>query len=192
MWCDNCLLLLPLRAGAIAWGSIIVLYSIIGSIFLFKWGAFLFFVYPEWFIYGGIGMAVAAVALINIIALSNRSYVWTRVCTFLWPFIVCISAIRDIIMIVQLYRGQSDIEWECANGGQLWGSTAEAGDPSTTTAPSALCGPGWHAIFIVFIVSLLIDLVFQIYMLFLNWRFQKRLEHYNSMKGPQYGGYYYG
>lgn len=94
--------------------------------------------------------------------LLQRSYIWTRVCMFLWPFILVISAIRDIIMIVQLYRGQSNIEWECTNGGQLWGSSAEAGDPSTTTAPSALCGPGWHAIFIVFIVSLLIDLVFQV------------------------------
>ena len=28
----------------------------------------------------------------------------------------------------------------------------------------------------------------QIYMLFLNWRFSKRLEHYDGMKGPYYGG----
>jgi len=192
MWCDNCLLLLPLRAGAIAWAVVIALYSIVGSIILFKWGAFLFFIYPEWFIYGGIGMAVGAVAIINIFALSNRSYIWTRVCKFLWPFIIVISAIRAIIMIVQLYRDQSNIVWECENGGQLWGSSAEAGDPSSTTMPSALCTPGWHAIFVTFIVSLLIDLVFQMYMLFLNWRFSKRLEHYNSMKGPQYGGYYMG
>jgi len=190
MWCDNCLLLLPLRGGAIAWGVVIAIYSIAGSIFLFKWGQFIYFVYPEWFIYGGIGMAVAAVAIINIFALSNRSYVWIRVCKFLWPFIVCISAVRAIIMIVQLYRDQSGIVWECENGGQIYGSSAEAGNPSQTTMPSSICGPGWHTLFMVFIVCLLIDLVFQVYMLFLNWRFSKRLEHYDSMKGPFRGGYY--
>ncbi|KAG8906068.1 hypothetical protein FRB99_007656 [Tulasnella sp. 403] len=188
MWCDNCLLLLPLRGGAIAWACVIVVYSIAGSIFLFKFGQFLFFIYPEWFIYGGIGMAVAAVSIINILALSNRSYIWTRVCKFLWPFLVCISAIRAIIMIIQLYRGEWKIVWECENGGQVWGSTPELGDPSNTTMPNVFCDPGWHTLFIVFIVSLLIDLGFQIYMLFLNWRYSKRLEHYNGMKGPYYGG----
>jgi len=190
MWCDNCLLLLPLRGGAIAWGTVIVIYSVAGSIFLFKYGGWLYFAYPEWLIYGGIGMAVAAVALINIFALSNRSYIWTRACKFLWPFIVCISAIRAIIMIVQLYRDQTGIVWECENGGQIYGTSAEAGNPATTTMPSSLCSPGWHTLFFIFIFSLLIDLVFQIYMLFLNWRFSKRLEHYDSMKGPFRGGYY--
>lgn len=28
----------------------------------------------------------------------------------------------------------------------------------------------------------------QIYMFFMTWRYQKRLEHYNSMKGPFGGG----
>jgi len=190
MWCDNCLLLLPLRGGAIAWACIIALYSIVGSIILFKWGQFLYFVYPEWYIYGGIGMIVAVIAVVNIFALSNRSYIWTRVCKFLWPFALVISAIRAIVMIVELYRYQWDIVWECENGGQLWGSTAEASDPSTTTMPSSFCDPGWQTLFYVFIVSLLVDLAFQMYMLFLNWRFSKRLEHYNSMKGPFYGGYY--
>jgi len=192
MWCDNCLLLLPLRGGAIAWGVVIILYSVAGSIFLFKWGDYLFFVYPEPQIYGGIGMAVASIAVVNIFALSNRSYIWTRVCKFLWPFLIPIVAIRDIIMIVQLYQNEGGIDWECENGGQLYGTTAEAGNPSTSTMPSSLCDPGWHTLFMIFIVAFLIDLTFQIYMLFLNWRFSKRLEHYNGMKGPQNGGYYYG
>jgi len=71
MWCDNCLLLLPLRGGAIAWAAIIFLYSLAGSLLLLIKGQWLFFFYPEWYIYGGIGMAVAVVALINILALSN-------------------------------------------------------------------------------------------------------------------------
>ena len=35
----------------------------------------------------------------------QRSYIWTRVCKFLWPFIIVISAIRAIIMILELQRG---------------------------------------------------------------------------------------
>jgi len=190
MWCDNCLLLLPLRGGAIAWGCIIALYSVVGSIFLFKMGQFLFVNYPEPQIYGGVGMGIAAIAIINVIALSNRSYIWIRVCKFIWPFAVVVSLIRAIVMIVELYRYQWDIVWECENGGQLWGSAPETGDPATTTMPNTLCDPGWHTLFVIFIVSLIIDLLFQFYMLFLNWRFSKRLEHYNNMKGPFMGGYY--
>jgi len=173
-----------------AWATIIALYSIAGSIFLFYYGDFLFVTYPEWQIYGGIGIAVAFLAIINIFALSNRSYIWTRVCKFTWPFVVVISAIRAIVMIVELYRYQSDIIWECENGGQIWGSSAETGNPSTTTMPNTICAPGWSSLFTIFIVALIVDLVFQIYMLFLNWRFSKRLEHYNTMKGPFMGGYY--
>ncbi|KAI0274937.1 hypothetical protein BC834DRAFT_965399 [Gloeopeniophorella convolvens] len=189
MWCDNCLLLLPLRAGAIAWASIIFLYSIIGGIVLFRYGQFLFFVYPEWQIYGGIAMAVGATAAINAIALSSRSYIWTRVCKFLWPFVLVISAVRAIIMIVELQRGKEKITWECANGGQLWTTSAAAGYGSGN-APSGFCTAGFSSLNAAFIVCLLVDLVFQLYMLFLNWRFSKRLEHYSSMKGPFYGGYY--
>jgi len=173
-----------------AWGSIIVLYSVGGSIFLFKYGDFLFLTYPEWEIYGGIGMAVAALALINVVALSNRSYIWTRACKFTWPFVVILSAIRAIVMIAELYRYRSDILWECENGGQVWGSPAETGNPATATMPPALCSTGWSSLFTIFIVALLVDLTFQIYMLFLNWRFSKRLEHYNEMKGPFQGGFY--
>lgn len=32
--------------------------------------------------------------------------------------------------------------------------------------------------------------VIQLYMFFMVWRFQKRLEHYSGMKGPFYGGEY--
>ncbi|KAG8966173.1 hypothetical protein FRC03_012363 [Tulasnella sp. 419] len=189
MWCDNCLLLFPLRGGAIAWGVIIALYNITGAVFLFNWGIYLYFIYQEPQIYGGIAIGIAAVAIVNIVALSNRSYIWSRVCKFVWPFIVVISAIRGIIMIVQLYRGRDKIVWECENGGQLWGSDPESG-PRIANMPDGVCRPGWSALFTVFIVAILVDLVFQLYMLFLNWRFSKRLEHYRQMNGPVVGGYY--
>lgn len=189
MWCDNCLLLLPLRGGAIAWAAIILLYSLAGSLLLLIKGQWLFFFYPEWYIYGGIGMAVAVVALINILALSNRSYIWTRVCKFLWPFLIIICAVRAILMIVQLQRGKDKIAWECANGGQIWSENAEYVTDGATL-PAGFCTGGQTTLDTLFIIGLLVDLVFQIYMFFMTWRYQKRLEHYNGMKGPFGGGYY--
>jgi hypothetical protein len=189
MWCDNCLLLLPLRGGAIAWGVVMFAYSLAGSLFLLIKGQYIFFVFPEWFIYGGIGMAVAAIAAINVIALSNRSYIWIRVCKFLWPFMIVICGVRAIIMIVELNRGKSKIIWECENGGQVWSSNAQYATTGSYV-PAGFCTAGPNTIYIVFIIGLLVDLVFQIYMYFMTWRFQKRLEHYNSMKGPFMGGYY--
>ncbi|EJD52219.1 hypothetical protein AURDEDRAFT_111642 [Auricularia subglabra TFB-10046 SS5] len=190
MWCDNCLLVLPLRAGAIAWNVVIAAYSIAGGLFLLMSGQYIYFFYPEWFIYGGIGMGVAAVSLINCISLSNRSYIWSRVCGFLWPFIIVITSVRAIFMIVQLQRGKEKIVWECQNGGQLWTETPAAGYEETARFPDAICGPGFQSLNMAFIISLVVDIAFQMYAFFLNWRFTKRLEHYRQMKGPFMGGYY--
>jgi len=192
MWCDNCLLLLPLRGGAIAWALLIFAYSVGGGIFLMRWGQYLFFTYPEWSIYGGISLLVAFSALVNLIALSNRSYIWSRACKFVWPIVLVISAIRAIIMIMELQRGKTEIIWECNNGGALWPASVTAGYANTESFPSTFCGTygGYHAINTAFIISLLADIGCQIYMLFLNWRFTKRLEHYGQMKGPFAGGFY--
>jgi len=190
MWCDNCLLLLPLRAGAIAWAVVIAVYSIAGGVFLLIRGQFFFFTYPEWQIYGGIGIGVALAAVLSMFALSNRSYIWIRVVKFLWPFIIVICAVRAIIMIVQLQRGKDKIQWECDNGGQLWTDSVAAGIANSSTIPSGFCATGFSSLNVAFIAGLCIDLVFQIYMYFLAWRFSKRLEHYSTMKGPFYGGYY--
>jgi len=190
MWCDNCLLLLPLRGGAIAWGVFVAAYSIAGGVFLLVDGQYLFFNYPEWQIYGGIGIGVGSVAVVSILALSNRSYIWTRVCKFLWPFIVVISAIRAILMIVELQRGKDKIAWECDNGGALWTSSADSGHSTSASFPSGFCLSGFSSLNTAFIISLMVDIVCQLYMYFLMWRFGKRLEHYSGMKGPFHGGYY--
>jgi len=68
-------------------------------------------------------MGVCAVAVINAVTLSNvretslrslssthfgyrkRSYTWSRVCHFLWPFIIVICGVRAIFMIWELHRG---------------------------------------------------------------------------------------
>jgi len=183
MWCDNCLLVLPLRAGAIAWNVVIALYSLAGGIFLLKAGQFFYFVYPEWQIYGGIGMGVCALACVQMVTLSNRSSSWADVCHFLWPLMIAVSALRAILMIWELYRGKDKIMWECENGGQLWGESEEAGYGNSTAFPNAICGPGWHTLFTAVIISLLVDLVFQSYAFFLNWRFRSRLSIYTRIQG---------
>jgi len=189
MWCDNCLLLLPLRAGAIAWASVIFLYSLAGGILLLHSGQFLFFFFPEWQIYGGISLGIAIAAALSAVALSNQSYLWTRVCKSIWVVVIITSAIRAIIMIVQLQRGKDNIQWECDNGGQLWDPQTVA-DDTLSTIPSGFCTAGFSSLNAAFIGSLLIDLVFQMYMWFLVWRFSKRLEHYKGLKGPFGGGFY--
>jgi len=155
-------------------------------------GKFLFLHYPEWQIYGGIGLVTGLTAVITIFALSNRSFVWTRVVNFLWPFLIVISAIRAIAMIVELQYGKDNLAWECNNGGQLWPPNVMALGPSTTVAtiPPILCTTGFPSIYAAFIIYLLIDLVCEIYMFFLTWRFAARFEHYDDMKGPFSGGYY--
>ncbi|CAA7264743.1 unnamed protein product [Cyclocybe aegerita] len=190
MWCDNCLLVLPLRGGAIAWAVVIAAYSLAGGLFLLISGQYIFFFFPEWQIYGGIGIGVCAAAVISMFALSNRSYIWIRVVNFLWPFLIVICAVRAIIMIVQLQRGKDKILWECNNGGQLWTDSAATATSTTGSMPGGFCAMGFSSLNIAFIISLLVDLVFQVYMYFLTWRFSKRLEHYSNMKGPFYGGYY--
>ncbi|KAG8761531.1 hypothetical protein FRC14_002718 [Serendipita sp. 396] len=81
------------------------------------------------------------------------------------------------------------IIWECQNGGQLWNTTPEAGYDNTARFPDGICGPGWQSLFTAFIISILVDLAFQMYMFFLNWRFMKRLMRYTEMKGP-YGEFF--
>jgi len=190
MWCDNCLLLFPLRTGAMAWAMIIFVYSAAGGILLFHWGQFIYFVHPEWQVYGAIGMFVAFTALINIFALSNGSITWTKVCRSIWPFNLVICGIRAVFMIVELQRGKPNLEWECVNGGQLWMPSVTAGYDNGAAMPSTLCTSRFSSIYTALVISLLVDIGMQIYMLFLNWRFCKKLELYESMKESG-DGYYY-
>ncbi|KAF8624241.1 hypothetical protein AX15_006001 [Amanita polypyramis BW_CC] len=190
MWCDNCCLLLPLRAGAIAWAAVITVYSIAGGVFLFLDGTYFFFTYPEWQIYGVISITVGIAAFISLCALSNRSYVWIRASRFLWSLLLVICAIRAIIIIVELQRGRDKIIWECNNGGQLYSASVAAGYHASTSLPSSFCVNGFSTLNTAWIIALLVDLGFQIYMFFLVWRFSKRLEHYSFIK-PGIDGYYY-
>jgi len=189
MWCDNCLLLFPLRAGAIALAALIAVYSIGGGIFLFLDGPFIFFVYPEWDIYGAIGLGVALTAIISMFALSNRSITWINVAKFMWPLMVITCGIRAVLMVVELQRGQYKILWECENGGQLWTAPNTTAIVTSGSLPTPFCTYGFATLNTAFIISLLADLGLQIYMYFLTWRFSKRLLHYSDMKAYEEGYY---
>ncbi|KAK0568936.1 hypothetical protein OC861_001463 [Tilletia horrida] len=187
MWCDNCLL----SHGAIAWNVFVAAYNLAGSIFLFRSGQFFFFNYPEWQIYGGIGMAVVAVCVISCIGLSNNTMLWSRVCFYLWPIILITVAVRDAFMMFQLDRQQGKIIWECNNGGLLWGQSAEKGyGSSTSTMPSGVCSAGFHSLYIAFVLSLLFDYAAQLYAYFMMWRFCQRLQRYDLISNSN--KYYYG
>ncbi|CAO1633903.1 unnamed protein product [Parajaminaea phylloscopi] len=190
MWCDNCLLIFPLKHGAIALCVFMALYNLVGSIFLFRWGMLLFFNFPEWSIYGGIGMAVMSMCILFIIGLSNNSYLFTRLTFFVWPLIIIVSAVRAGFMIFQLNRQQYKIVWECNNGGQLWGESAEAGYGNGAAMPSGICSAGFHSLYIAFALSLIVDLGLQIYAYFLNWRFKSRIEHTYRQVSQKTFGYY--
>ena len=51
--------------------------------------------------------------------------------------------------------------WECNNGGQLWTDSATAGISTSGSVPSGFCAMGFASLNIAFIMSLLVDLVFQ-------------------------------
>lgn len=194
MWCDNCLLVFPLRGGAIAWAVLVAAYSIAGGVFLLVSGQYFFFFFPEWQIYGGVGIGVGVAAALTMLALSNRSYIWIRVVKFLWPFVIVLCTIRALIMIIQLQRGKDKITWQCNNGGQLWSeeavAAASAASSDAARMPGGFCVAGYSTLNTAFIAGLLVDIACQIYMYFLAWRYTKRLEHYNHMSGPYQGGYY--
>jgi hypothetical protein len=116
-----------------------------------------------------------------MITLSNRSHTWSKVCHFLWPLVIVTSGIRAIFIIWELNRGKDKIIWECENGGQLWGASEEAGYGNTSSFPNGICGAGWQSLYTAFIVSLLVDIIFQLYAFFLNWRFKNRLQGYSAL-----------
>lgn len=54
------------------------------------------------------------------------------------------------------------IAWECDNGGQLWTDSVTAGYDNGSSFPSGFCTTGFASLNIAFIISLLVDLVFQV------------------------------
>jgi len=189
MWCDNCLCLFPLRCGAMVLGTIMAIYQIGGGLFLFKLGGFFFTLPNEAEIYGGYAMAQGALAILAILALSARSYVFSRFLLLIYPIIILIGAIRAGVMVWSLNHYSSRIVWSCNNGGIKW---TDAFQNDTYVAPPALydnprlpnefCNAGVEHISSTFTLFLVIDFVLMCYFYFLIWRFNVRLQHYPVQK----------
>ncbi|GAA6024179.1 hypothetical protein JCM11491_006671 [Sporobolomyces phaffii] len=196
VWCDNCLLLFPLRGGAMALALLIAAYSIAGGIVLFMYGETLFFLYPEAQIYGGISMAVAAVSLLSVIAYANSSYMWTRLLFFIMPLVFIVSIARAGIMIFRLDYYQANIIWECNHGGQVYNATLAAipdyngNGTGSTTIPTGFCSAGFHTLYLAFAFCLSIDCILQVYQWFMVWRFKARLQEYFAFSTRKAGGIY--
>ncbi|GAA5843931.1 hypothetical protein JCM9279_003678 [Rhodotorula babjevae] len=198
MWCDNCLLIFPLRAGTMALATLIAAYSIAGGIVLFLWGAFL---WPsadiEVPVYGGISMAIGACSVLLLLAFANRSRLWTSALCFILPFVLVLSIVRAGIMIFRLDAYQERVIWSCNYGGQLYNetlaadSTYSAGNSSGDTIPTGFCSAGFHSLYLAFAFALAIDCALQAYQYFLVWRFRAFLRNYNSLKDSRVNGYYY-
>jgi hypothetical protein len=133
-------------------------------------------------------MAVMAICILNIVGYANNSYMWARLCFYLWPVILLVTAVRAGFMsecqamrglcrtaplgpsadtarraVFQLNREQNKIIWECNNGGQLWGESVEKGYGEGSGMPTGMCSAGFHSLYIAFVMSLLVDLALQIY-----------------------------
>ncbi|SCV71040.1 BQ2448_3802 [Microbotryum intermedium] len=191
MWCNNCLLLFPLRAGAQALAAFILAYSLAGAIFLFRYGAFFYFMTYEAKAYGSLSFFIAVIAAFHIIAYANSS------CKNHSPFLIVIVALRAGLMTFRLNAYRSNVTWECLHGGQEYNSTiatlaedqnynwtAAAG---TTAIPSTFCKTGWNTVYLAFAFGLGIDMLFQIYQYFMIWRFKASLFEYFAFKRNEGG-----
>lgn len=60
------------------------------------------------------------------------------------------------------FRRKDKIQWECANGGQLWTESVAAGYANSSSIPGGFCATGFSSLNVAFIAGLCIDLVFQV------------------------------
>lgn len=68
-----------------------------------------------------------------------------------------------------LLYSKSKIEWECDNGGDLWPASVAANYSNSHSFPTEFCLVGFPTINTAFIVSLLVDLGFQVRLYFLDY-----------------------
>lgn len=80
--------------------------------------------------------------------------------------------------VFQLNKNQAKFRWECANDYALWPASATAEYAiSGASMPKLVCEYGFHSFYTGVAVSLVLDLMFQIYGWFLVWRYKASLEH---------------
>jgi len=182
MWCDNCLLVFPLRAGGMALLALIAAYQIAGGVFLFMYGTLFYFLPYEPQIYGGIAMAIAAIVILAAIGFSNTSYFIVRISFLLLPLLLVLTAVRAGFMIFNLNYRKDRLEWECDNFGQQWNSTnfnvTYTEDTTTgTLMPNKFCEIGIHQTYLIFVFALLVDFILLTYAYFIDWRMLARIRH---------------
>ncbi|GAA5821890.1 hypothetical protein JCM3770_002647 [Rhodotorula araucariae] len=196
MWCNNCLLLFPLRGGAMALATLIAAYSIAGGIVLFMYGKYL---WPsadlEVPVYGGISMFIGACSVLLLFAFANRSRLWTSALCCILPFAIVVSIARAGVMVFRLNDYQDHVIWECGRGGQLYNETL-ANDTFYTgqdyigdRIPAGFCSSGFRSLYLAFAFALSVDAILQIYQYFLVWRFRAFLAQYYSVKDRNIGFY---
>src|SRR5258706_10880547 len=69
---------------------------------------------------------------------------------------VCKVSFLSLAVDLTVATSKDKIIWECENGGQLWGESAEACYGNSSSFPNPVCGPGWHRLFSAFILCLLV------------------------------------
>jgi hypothetical protein len=136
---------------------------------LFQLGEFFFTLPREASIYGGYAMGQGALAVLAIIALSSRSYVFSRFIFVIYPVILLIGAIRAGVMVWSLNKYSDRILWSCNNGGVSW---VQAHEEEYFKAPPALydsprlpnqfCVAGVKQISNVFALFLVVDFVLMV------------------------------
>jgi len=158
---------------------------------MFLYGNFIYFRFKEWDLFGGLAMWIAFVCFLNLWALSNNSFSFTRVVGFFWKFTILLSAIRALAMILELNNNLVKIQYECDHGGYLYGATPDqyvAGKIPRFNV--SVCSYGVGCFHTWTIICVIIDFICQIYMTFLNSRFKSQLEEYQAMIGPTKQGFY--
>ncbi|CAG8573642.1 9638_t:CDS:2 [Diversispora eburnea] len=167
MWCDNCFLLFPLRAGAISLGVIMTMYQIVGGALLFTYGDFFFFHLNESSIYGGYAFAQAAMSIIAVIAFSMRSETFANFNLRVYPIIIILGLTRGIIMAWSLDHYKDRITWECDHG-----------VTDDRILPVKFCDNDLKTLIALFSMFLIVDFGLMCYFYFMIWRFVVKLQHY--------------
>jgi len=177
MWCDNCLLIFPIRTGTMVLAFILMLLDIVGGFILFKWGEFFFWTFHLSSIYGGFAMAQAALFFIAMIGLSVRSFLVARGFFVIYWVLLLLDAIRAGAMAFQLQYYKDMIIQQCVVGSLQPNVTI-----TFSSLPPQFCNIGGANLISMFLPLLVVEFVLSLYLYFQMWRFYVKLMLYPITK----------
>ena len=96
------------------------------------------------------------VAVLDHNQLHSSRYHANRITTGVSTSLSSVSCFRN-----PSFGSESKIIWECNNGGQLWPSNVQY-VTTLSTMPAAICNFGIPNLVTAFIISLLVDIAFQV------------------------------